>query len=76
MTEYLPGVVVKFNDANATTRRPGEAVALAEGVVNGEPIEAEGRTLVPVWTQRKGREATTVYVDTRNIISEEREPRS
>lgn len=68
MSEYPPGALVKFSDANAVGRLTDREVVLAEGTVNGEVLELEDRTLVPVWAKRAGREATTIYVDTRNIV--------
>lgn len=69
--QYPPGALVRFTDSNATVRLTDKKVVLAEGTVNGDPLDVGDRVLVPVWTARAGRESTTVYVDTRNIVDVE-----
>ena len=59
------GDQVKFRDSNATGYK------VCTGVVNGDPMKLGHKTLIPIWTERKGREATTVYVDQRNIVGQE-----
>jgi hypothetical protein len=63
------GDVITFADATAiahpSDKEPARIVA---GMVNGEPLTINGETLVPVWCNREGREPTTVYVNSRNII--------
>lgn len=73
MTDYPPGAAVTYGDSTATTTT-GETV-LARGHVNGPPIEHGELVYVPVWTARdNGREPTTVYVDSRNIVDIEPQP--
>lgn len=71
-TTYPVGARATFADATATTSK-GEP-GVAHGVINGPPItDDEGAvTHIPVWCQRdNGREATTVYVATANVLSVE-----
>lgn len=66
MTAYERGARVRYADGSATT---SDGMVLAEGVVNGDPVSNGVLTYVPVWSERdSGREPTTIYVDSRNIV--------
>lgn len=61
---------VKFMDQGNVNNDP-DKLTLAEGFVNGEAITNPdtGETFLPVFTERdNGREATTIYVNTNNIV--------
>jgi hypothetical protein len=61
------GARVSFADANATISDgvPGVSV----GIVNGPPLDANGRTYIPVFAERDhGREATTILVAEENLL--------
>ena len=64
---YAIGTEIKFRDSNTT----GYDVCI--GHVNGDVqfYDDLGMTLVPVWTKRKGKSPTTVYVNERNIIHDD-----
>lgn len=64
---------VKFVDQGNVNNDP-EKVTFAVGIVNGESITNPdtGDKFLPVWTERdNGREATTIYVNEKNIVGRE-----
>jgi hypothetical protein len=75
---YKIGDCVTFRDPNGNVCHGKDS--LSRGIVNGEPMVnlstelrdvfcAEAVTYVPLWCERdRGREAATVYVDSRNIL--------
>jgi hypothetical protein len=67
---YPVGHTVKFMDDSATVPENlvGERMVLAEGLITGEPVETIEGVLVPVWANRDGDIATTVYVNEDNIL--------
>jgi hypothetical protein len=70
---YRPGTRIVFADANATVS--DRVVGTRTGVVNGTPItDDDGVVLyLPVFAARDdGREATTIYVATANVLGETR----
>lgn len=69
---FAAGRLLRFADATATVDvvKGDGAPVVAEGRINGAPIAEADRWLVPAWCERDGgREATTVYVDSANIIA-------
>lgn len=57
-------------DAAAVVDLVDRPPVMAEGRINGAAVQEPDRWLVPVWAERDGgREATTVYVDSANIVS-------
>lgn len=67
---YKPGTKVRFRDNAGNVRGPSGTMVVAEGRVNGRPIQTDGGTVyVPVWVERdRGREATTLMVVATNIL--------
>ena len=63
---------VKFRDNSATTslKDAGEKVYVREGMVNGDPILDDDLNVVaiPVWAEREGREPTTIFVVSANLL--------
>jgi hypothetical protein len=76
MSEYPLGALVRFTDRGVVASKD-RGPATASGHINGEPIEVPhvygpDDVYVPVWSARdNGREPTTVYVHTSNILSVE-----
>lgn len=68
--DYKMGATVEFFDTNATVRMGSGEQVVAVGTVNGKILETPEATYVPLWCDRNGREATTVYVNTKNIIGQ------
>ena len=67
--KYPLGATCVFADSNATVSDPGEQTVLAEGPINGEPLQEGDTILVPVFAFRSdGREPTTIYVNAKNIV--------
>jgi hypothetical protein len=42
---------------------------IGRGIINGEPLVAGEETFIPVFADRDGREATTIMVNSRNILA-------
>lgn len=69
------GDKVTFIDQGNVALDSDEPV-LVDGVVNGDPIDQDGVILIPTWVHRdRDREPTTVYVDSKNILTIEESPR-
>ena len=82
---YPLGARLRFADNTATVAlsKVHDEVVMARGIVNGEPMlasfpahvdgEVVQRTewFIPAWTEREGREATTVWVAESNIMEVE-----
>lgn len=70
MSTRIPevGETISFADQSATVTT--DDLVVAEGTVNGPPIFIEGGFMVPAWCERdNGREATTVYVHSSNLLA-------
>lgn len=68
--DYPMGARVRYTargEVGPMTTGPLTAV----GLVNGDAFEADGSVYVPVWSEREGREATTILVNAENIIAVE-----
>lgn len=67
--DFIAGSVVQFTDVG-TVLQDHEGAALCSGRINGAAIPELDGWLVPVWAERDhGREATTIYVASTNIVS-------
>lgn len=69
--DFLAGSLVRFTDVGIVASEE-DGPTVCEGRINGAAIASPGtdRWMVPVWTERDhGREATTIYVDTANLLS-------
>ena len=65
------GATVTFSDDSAIGPLGDDSVRVCTGIVNGRPVVNPGceAEYVPLWCERIGREATTVYVSSKNILS-------
>ena len=74
--QYPLGSTVFFGDCTATvaTENIGDDLVIAEGTVNGLPLETRAHVYVPVWANRVDRDSTTVHVHAANIVGVDKAP--
>lgn len=65
---YPMGTRVRFVDGNANVSKKLEDMVMTTGFVNGKPMVEGKFEYVPVFAQREGREGTTIWVATSNIV--------
>lgn len=85
VTDFDPATAIVIVPLENVVTLEDRGDVLAEGMINGpaipcyedggvvpaveEEIEFIDHWQVPCWTAREGREATTVYVDSRNVVA-------